>query len=258
MNDSKSNIQHNNVAATLLVQTVSSKINNNNNHNSIVMLGAATSSAGRAATMKAVTATDTFDTNKTELKKKRTQHLLPTIRFELKLEEPSSEQFCEFNYNKLVVKTLKIIKKKSRSNKTAVSEAGSMEKNFQIINKSNLGILEDEFKLEKCKINELLSTFRKKVVLSKEEESNENNLQHLDAETMDNNDVSAANEPSDRDEANTDSDNNSGDVKPSKSKKKSSQYDFENNKYKLKDFNYLGELLIENIKNIRIITLILN
>ena len=208
------------------------------------MLGAATSGTGRTTTMtKTVTAIDTFD-NKTELKKKRTQHLLPTIRFELKLEEPSSEQFCEFNYNKLVVKTLKIIKKKSKSNKP-VGETGPMDTNFQIINKSNLGILEDEFKLEKSKINELLSTFRKKVVLSKEEESNENNLQRMDAETMDNNDVSAANEPSDRDEANTDSDNNSGDAKPSKSKKKSNQYDFENNKYKLKDFNYLGELVIE-------------
>lgn len=37
---------------------------------------------------------------------KNSEPLGPTIRFNLKLEKPSSEKFSKFNYNALVLKTL--------------------------------------------------------------------------------------------------------------------------------------------------------
>ncbi len=51
-------------------------------------------------------------------KKKKSANIMPTIRFELNLEPPTSEKFSEFNYNKLVVKTIKIVKKKSKAAKS--------------------------------------------------------------------------------------------------------------------------------------------
>ncbi len=52
-----------------------------------------------------VTATTSKDPD--ELRKsKRKRPLHPTIRFSLSIEKPSSETFTEFNYNKLVLKTL--------------------------------------------------------------------------------------------------------------------------------------------------------
>jgi hypothetical protein len=50
-------------------------------------------------------------------KKKKASNLMPTIRFELNLEPPTSDKHSEFNYNKLVVKTLKLVKKKSKQSK---------------------------------------------------------------------------------------------------------------------------------------------
>jgi hypothetical protein len=204
-----------------------------------------------------------FGENKNDLKKKRVPDLLPTIRFELKLEQPSSEQFSEFNYNKLVVKTLKIIKKKSKlsskclkslnnnadNNTDQDQEQKQLEKKFQTINKNNLSILDSELKLEKTKIGSLLSTFRKKVVLSKEEEYNENNLlQNNGYDSFTNTSLTNNN---DYDEENEDDENDTDNSIPldltqaksshiKKAKKKKNLYDFENNKYKLKDFNYLG------------------
>jgi hypothetical protein len=37
---------------------------------------------------------------------KKSEPLGPTIRFDLKLEKPSSDKFSKFNYNALVLKTL--------------------------------------------------------------------------------------------------------------------------------------------------------
>jgi len=83
------------------------------------------------------------------------------------------------------------------------------------------------------------------VILSKEEETNENNLLNTDlaCETND-----GFNESGDRN-GELNNDDNSMDsegsidnmpMKNKKSKKKSNLYDSENNQYKLKDFNYLG------------------
>lgn len=50
-------------------------------------------------------------------KKKKAANLMPTIRFELNLEPPTSDKCSEYNYNKLVVKTIKLVKKKSKQSK---------------------------------------------------------------------------------------------------------------------------------------------
>lgn len=50
-------------------------------------------------------------------KKKKAANLMPTIRFELNLEPPTSDKCSEYNYNKLVVRTIKLVKKKSKQSK---------------------------------------------------------------------------------------------------------------------------------------------
>jgi len=117
----------------------------------------------------------------------------------------------------------------------------------QKVAKSDLSILAGEFFLERCKISSLLSHYRKKVILSKEEETNENNLLNTDlaCETNDGfND--SGNRPgelnNDDNSVDSESSANNAPIKSGgrKSRKKSNQYDSENNQYKLKDFNYLG------------------
>ena len=109
-------------------------------------------------------------------------------------------------------------------------------------------ILASEFVLEKCRISTLLSHYRKKVILGKEEETNENDLLNTDlaCETNDGfGNESLANVNNDNDEDSADSDNsmnNGHPVKSKKSKKKANKYASENNQYKIKDFNYLGML----------------
>lgn len=39
---------------------------------------------------------------------------VPSIRFEVPLEKPTSETFSEFNFNRLVLKTLKTFKRKAK------------------------------------------------------------------------------------------------------------------------------------------------
>ena len=207
---------------------------------------AISSSAPAGKTVNVTSGTNTaqsFVDGKTDLKKKKTADLMPTIRFELKLEPPTSDQFSEFNYNKLVVKTLKIVKKKSKSSKSEVSDMDEAQRKSQSIKKNSLSILENDFILEKCKILSLLSHFRKKVILSKEEETNENNLLNTDLAPPETNDGFNINNMDDNDDDSADSENsvNNGTSKPKKSKKKSNQYDSENTKYKLKNFNYLGQ-----------------
>merc|ERR1712204_6599 len=124
-----------------------------------------------------------------------------------KLEPPTSDQFSEFNYNKLVVKTLKIVKKKSKSSKSEVSDMDEAQRKSQSINKNSLSILENDFILEKCKILSLLSHFRKKVILSKEEETNENNLLNTDLASPETNDGFSINNMDDNDDDSADSEN---------------------------------------------------
>ncbi len=114
-------------------------------------------------------------------------------------------------------------------------EAGNK---VQKIFKEDLPILSGEFILAKKRISDLLSHYRKKVILSKEEETNENDLLNteLAGETNDGFNGSM----NDENDYNDSADSDAQPVK-SKKKKKSNKYDSENNQYKIKDFNYLGE-----------------
>ena len=178
--------------------------------------------------------TDALDA-KTDFKKKKQANLLPTIRFEIKLEKPSSDQFCEYNYNKLVVKTLKMVKKKSK--KVIPSndlDATLKKKAITTVNKNDLSILDDEFRLERDKIKDLLSTFRKKIILSNENIllDDENGVNQSDLNAESNTAQSIADSLS----------NDSCTVrKKTKKKPKKSIYDLDNNKYKLKNFEHLGK-----------------
>ncbi len=88
--------------------------------NNKMVINATNAPLGKTTTVNAVSNTaQSFVDGKTDLKKKKSTDLMPTIRFELKLEPPTSDQFSEFNYNKLVVKTLKIVKKTSKSSKSS-------------------------------------------------------------------------------------------------------------------------------------------
>ena len=115
-------------------------------------------------------------------------------------------------------------------------EAGNK---VQKIFKEDLPILSSEFILAKKRISDLLSHYRKKVILSKEEETNENDLLNteLAGET---NDGFNGSMNDDENDYNDSADSDAQPVK-SKKKKKSNKYDSENNQYKIKDFNYLGE-----------------
>ena len=153
-------------------------------------------------------------------KKKTTAILLPTIRFELKLEKPSSEYFPEFNYNKLVLKSLKALKKKS---KKAKPEEGETKTGSISIDKEDLSILDKRFNIEKDRIKELLSTIRKKIVLDTELDENEN----LEANDEETNELEI-------------------EERRKRKKKPSSVYDPAGIKFKYKDFNYLGQGYDEN------------
>lgn len=181
-------------------------------------------------------------------KKKKSANLMPTIRFELKLEPPTSEKCSEFNYNKLAVKTIKIVKKKTKSCRNSGSD--DVQKKVQSIAKNDLSILSGDFFLEKCKISALLSHYRKKVILSKEEETNENNLLNTDLACETNDGFDGENLNGDNDDNSEDSESSlNNTVKVKKSRKKANVYESDNNQYKLKDFNYLGKnfLIINNL-----------
>lgn len=168
---------------------------------------------------------------KNDLKKKRDQLKLPTFRFELDLEKPSSDKFNEYNYNKLVVKSLKVFKKQKNKEKDKQEQTTTLKKD-------DLAILENEITLKKDSIKELLDTFRRKVILSKqldkEDRPNENgNDDYDDNSRMDDN------LEDENDDVEHDLDKNS-------KKNRRKNYDSYSNKYKLKDFSYLGHGYDEN------------
>lgn len=47
-----------------------------------------------------------MNTNEIGKKKSKPELVLPTLRLSVKIDKPSSENFTEYNYNKLVLKTL--------------------------------------------------------------------------------------------------------------------------------------------------------
>ena len=110
-----------------------------------------------------------------------------------------------------------------------------MKRKFQILDRSDLGILdaESQVRVERDRINDLVSTYRKKMILSKE----------LDREDgLKDESASAGHDEYEFEDEDSDSAPPLG-----KSKKaKNNIYDLDNNKYKLKDFNYLGQGYDEN------------
>jgi hypothetical protein len=187
--------------------------------------------------------------NKNDFKKKKQPNVLPTIRFEIKLEKPSSEQFSELNYNKLVVKALKIVKKRSKKSshtttieQTDATTTTTKKKTITTVNKNDLSILDDELCLEKEKIKDLLSTFRKKIVLSNEnillDDDNNLNQSELNGES---NTVHSLTNDMDTDSMPPVGGNIGNTKKKSSKKPKKNLYDLDNNKYKLKNFEHLGK-----------------
>lgn len=157
-----------------------------------------------------------------ETDKKKNQIEPTSIRFELKIEKPSSEKFCEFNYNKLCLRTFKAMKKIEKKSNDEISEDSNMPR-LTTITKKDLSIIDDNFQIEKKRIKKLLATFRQKIILSKK---------------MDCKDGDDSNESFD-DEYTNDTEIE----KSSKSKKKSSKglnaADFK--KFQYADFSHLGK-----------------
>ncbi|CAF0779802.1 unnamed protein product [Brachionus calyciflorus] len=160
-----------------------------------------------------------IDTNK-----KKNQIEMPSIRFELRLEKPSSDKFSEFNFNKLCLKTFKTMKKLNKKNKTEQQDVCEGPK-MTTINSNDLNIIDGEFQIEKKRVAELLATFRNKVILSKEmdrEEGGESN-ELVDDEYTNESEFS---------------------VKNSKKSKKKASKGFNGldlNKFRYADFSHLGK-----------------
>lgn len=107
-----------------------------------------------------------------EKKSQQNQLNLPTIRFELAINEPSQETFSEFNYNKLALKTLKQLKRKSdkvKSQKSNNENGGNVSNKFVSLTNKDCGKLDKngELRVEKVNIRRLLSIYRKKLILSR-------------------------------------------------------------------------------------------
>ncbi|RNA33401.1 ubinuclein-1 isoform X1 [Brachionus plicatilis] len=156
-----------------------------------------------------------IDTNK-----KKNQIDFPSIRFELKLERPSSDKFSEFNYNKLCLRTFKAMK---RIEKKPQGDEDSSIPRLATISKKDLSIIDGVFQIEKKKVKELLATFRNKIILSKE---------------MDREEGDESNELEDEEDTNA-----SEIVQNSKSKKKASKglNGVDLNKFRYADFGHLGK-----------------
>lgn len=68
---------------------------------------------------------------------------IPTVRFEIPLEKPTTDEFNEFNYNKLVLKAFKSLKRKSSSVKN--------ENDMVAIEKKDFEMLDMNYMLKICK-----------------------------------------------------------------------------------------------------------
>ena len=69
---------------------------------------------------------------------------VPSIRFDVSLEKPTSEVFSEFNYNKLVLKALKTLKRKAKKTKTNESGVGG---DLVVLGKKDCDKLDPDFQL---------------------------------------------------------------------------------------------------------------
>ena len=183
-----------------------------------------------------------------DVKKKKARLIPPSIRLELNLEPPDSEKFTEFNYNKLILKTFKCFKKQAKKDKKTNVNTTECS-----LTNDDLSILEGSVSIKRENINDFLSMYRKKLILSKEldddERINGNNgdeLQKLDDDQLDEENSRSC-------DLDDDMENGSGGdgaqlSKKNLNRKKVSRniYESDNNRYKLRDFAHLGKGYDEN------------
>jgi hypothetical protein len=214
------------------------------------------------ATSSSFAAPSNLSTSIVDSKKKKPRQILPTIRFELNIDEPSSEKFTEFNYNKLAVKAFKTLKKKNKSeNKKEKKNANPNEPAPLVrrLTRNELDIIDDELVVKKELIDELLLTFRKKIALSKGLDEDEDRFNDSQTnETYFKQDVYDFDEDDDEEDGQDEKDydidelsnpqaaHGSGLNKKSKKKSNKNLYEYDNNKYKLRDFSHLGKGYDEN------------
>ena len=185
--------------------------------------------------------------NIVDAKKKKTRVIPPSIRLELTIEPPDSEKFTEFNYNKLILKTFKCFKKQSRKDSKKEKKEGATALASEcLIRKSDLSILESQACIKKACINEFLSMYHKKIILSKELDDDEriNGNPGDEANKMDDDHQDEDNSRS----CDLDDEQSNPLLKSGPARKKSTRntYESDNNKYKLRDFAYLGKGYDEN------------
>lgn len=76
---------------------------------------------------------------------------VPSIRFDVALEKPTSEVFSEFNYNKLVLKALKTLKRKAKKSKTNNESTGGggagVGSDLVVLGKKDCDKLDPDFQL---------------------------------------------------------------------------------------------------------------
>ena len=184
-----------------------------------------------------------------DVKKKKARLIPPSIRLELNLEPPDSEKFTEFNYNKLILKTFKCFKKQAKKDKKV-----NVNTTECTLTNDDLSILEGSVSVKRENINDFLSMYRKKLILSKEldddERINGNNgdeLQKLEDDQLDEDNSRSCDLDDDMENG-----SGGGDVaqlsKKNLDRKKVSRniYESDNNRYKLRDFAHLGKGYDEN------------
>ena len=202
-----------------------------------------------------------------DAKKKKARLVPPSIRLELTIEPPDSQKFTEYNYNKLILKTFKFFKKQSKKEKKAAvvaASTGSASTSDEcVLRKRDLPMLESDISVKKESIGELLSMYRKKIILSKELDDDEringhdDELHALDDDQLDE-------EENNSQSCDVDDDmeggggggggaGGSGGAELLSSKKTTSRkkcarslYESDNNRYKLRDFAHLGKGYDEN------------
>jgi len=191
----------------------------------------------------------------TSLKKKKIQRLEnPTIRFELEIEKPTSETFTQYNYNKLVLKTYRLLNKRKKievkrekkmkrlGQSVPDEEAPNGAKNKEIcLRKDDLNILENELKVERAQIRELLSEYQKKVIISKELENEDGLLNAPQMFDQEDHDDDEDNDDYDEDDEEPEEQQDERKLKSKNKKKRMNLYDCDMNRYKLADFAYLGQ-----------------
>lgn len=198
---------------------------------------------------------------KNDLKKKKARVSMPTIRFEVTIEKPSADSFTELNYNKLALKTFKMLKKRNKAALKAEKKqlklgggggeegGGGDEITFQKLTKKDLNILESEVLIDRSRIDEIVSIYQKKLIFNKVIDADDKRLDDNEDEDEASNENANLDDDYDEDEGedeDEDEDENENERRRAASSKQKkplsskSIYHSDNNKYKVQDFRHLG------------------